>query len=171
MRKCRIVALIHTFLVPLFLCLFCVFICSLFLFLKFLRCVCDLPYVYCAITVIINWVIIIIMLLTAVVVVQYHRRVNYIAFVVLWHCLFFIILCRSTYSILLLANMFLTLHFGEHNMNWLNKLNQLDVTLWKFFIAQHVSNVITLILRSRRLYVGVLFCFGVYWCIGAVRLE
>ena len=20
-------------------------------------------------------------------------------------------------------------------------------------------------------YVGVLFCFGVYWCIGAVRLE
>ena len=53
----------------------------------------------------------------------------------------------------------------------LNKLNQLDVTLWKFFIAQHVSNVITFILRSRRLYVGVLFCLGVYWCIGAVRLE
>ena len=40
-----------------------------------------------------------------------------------------------------------------------------------FFIAQHVSNVITFILRSRRLYVAVLFCFGVYWCIGAVRLE
>jgi len=40
-----------------------------------------------------------------------------------------------------------------------------------FFTAQHVSNVITFILRSRRLYVGVLFCFGVYWCIGAVRLE
>ena len=40
-----------------------------------------------------------------------------------------------------------------------------------FFIAQHVSNVITFILRSRRLYVGVLFCFGVYWYIGAVRLE
>ena len=39
------------------------------------------------------------------------------------------------------------------------------------FIAQHVSNVITFILRSRRMYVGVLFCFGVYWCIGAVRLE
>ena len=53
----------------------------------------------------------------------------------------------------------------------LNKLNQLDVTLWKFFIAQHVSNVITFILRSWRLYAGVLFCFGVYWCIGAVRLE
>ena len=34
----------------------------------------------------------------------------------------------------------------------------------KDFIAQHVSNVITFILRSRRLYVGVLFCFGVYWC-------
>jgi len=30
----------------------------------------------------------------------------------------------------------------------LNKLNQLDVTLSKFFIAQHVSNVITFILRS-----------------------
>ena len=41
----------------------------------------------------------------------------------------------------------------------------------KDFIAQHVSNVITFILRSRRLYVGVLFCFGVYWCIGAVRLK
>ena len=40
-----------------------------------------------------------------------------------------------------------------------------------FFIAQYVSNVITFILRSRRLYVDVLFCFGVYWCIGAVRLE
>ena len=40
-----------------------------------------------------------------------------------------------------------------------------------FFIAQHVSNVIILILRSWRLYVGVLLCFGVYWCIGAVRLE
>ena len=53
----------------------------------------------------------------------------------------------------------------------LNKLNQLDVTLWKFFIAHHVSNVITFILRSWRLYVGALFCFGVYWRIGAVRLE
>jgi len=40
-----------------------------------------------------------------------------------------------------------------------------------FLIAQHVSNAITFILRSWRLYVGVLFCFGVYWCIGAVRLE
>ena len=40
-----------------------------------------------------------------------------------------------------------------------------------FFIAQHVSNVITIILRNWRLYVGVLLCFGVYWCIGAVRLE
>ena len=40
-----------------------------------------------------------------------------------------------------------------------------------FFIAQHVSNVITFIIRSRGLYVGVLFCFGVYWCIGTVRLE
>ena len=40
-----------------------------------------------------------------------------------------------------------------------------------FFIAQLVSNVITFILRGRRLYVGVLFCFDVYWCIGAVRLE
>ena len=39
------------------------------------------------------------------------------------------------------------------------------------YCAQHVSNVITFILRSRWLYVGVLFCFGVYWCIGAVRLE
>ena len=39
-----------------------------------------------------------------------------------------------------------------------------------FSIAQHVSNVITFILRSRRLYEGVLFCFGVYWCIGAVRV-
>ena len=43
--------------------------------------------------------------------------------------------------------------------------------LGMLFIAQHVSNAITFILRSRRLYVGVLFCFGVYWCIGAVRLE
>ena len=51
------------------------------------------------------------------------------------------------------------------------RLNQLDVTLRKFFIAQHVSNVITFILRSWRLYVGVLLCFGVYWCIGTVRLE
>jgi len=40
-----------------------------------------------------------------------------------------------------------------------------------FFIAQHVSNAITFILRSWRLYVGVLLCFGVYWCTGAVRLE
>ena len=54
---------------------------------------------------------------------------------------------------------------------YLNKMNQLDVTLLKFFITQHVSNVITFILRSWRLYVGVLLCFGVYWCIGAVRLE
>jgi len=38
-------------------------------------------------------------------------------------------------------------------------------------IAQHISKVITFILRSRRLYVCVLLCFGVYWCIGAVRLE
>ena len=31
--------------------------------------------------------------------------------------------------------------------------------VFKFnFIAKHVSNVITFILRSRRLYVGVLFC-------------
>ena len=37
-----------------------------------------------------------------------------------------------------------------------------------FFIAQHVSNVITFILRSWRLYVGVLLCLGVYWCTGAV---
>jgi hypothetical protein len=36
-----------------------------------------------------------------------------------------------------------------------------------FSIAQHVSNAITFILRSRRLYVGVLLCFGVYWYIGA----
>jgi len=50
-------------------------------------------------------------------------------------------------------------------------LNQLDVTLWKFFIAQHVSNAITFILRSWRLHVGVLLCFGVCWCIGTVRLE
>jgi len=40
-----------------------------------------------------------------------------------------------------------------------------------FFIAQHVSNAITLILGGWRLYVGVLFCFGVHWCIGAVRLA
>ena len=33
-----------------------------------------------------------------------------------------------------------------------------------FFIAQRVSNVITFILRSRQLYVGVLSCFGVCWC-------
>ena len=37
--------------------------------------------------------------------------------------------------------------------------------------TQHASNVITFILRSWWLYVGVLLCFGVYWCIGAVRLE
>jgi len=55
--------------------------------------------------------------------------------------------------------------------HYLNKLNQLDVTLWKFSIAQHVSNAITFILRNWRLYVGVLFCYGVYWCIGAVLLE
>ena len=40
-----------------------------------------------------------------------------------------------------------------------------------FFIAQHVSNVITFILRSWRLYVGILLCFDVYWCNGAVRLK
>ena len=56
-------------------------------------------------------------------------------------------------------------------LTMLNKFNQLDVTLWKFFIARHVSNVITFILRSWQLYVGVLFCFGVYWCIGVVWLE
>ena len=50
-------------------------------------------------------------------------------------------------------------HMGDKCI--LNKLNQLDVTLWKFFIAQHVSNAITFILRSWRLYVGVLLCFGV----------
>ena len=37
-----------------------------------------------------------------------------------------------------------------------------------FFIAQHVSNVITFILRSWQLYVGVLLCFVVYWCTGAL---
>ena len=46
----------------------------------------------------------------------------------------------------------------------LNKLDQLDVTLWKFFIAQHVSNAITFILRSWWLSVGVLLCFGVHYC-------
>jgi len=35
----------------------------------------------------------------------------------------------------------------------LNKLNQLYVNLWKLFIVQRVSNVITFIIRSRRLYV------------------
>ena len=40
-----------------------------------------------------------------------------------------------------------------------------------FFIAQHVSNAVTFILRSRGLYEGVLFCFGVYWCIGAVLMS
>jgi len=44
---------------------------------------------------------------------------------------------------------------------WLNKLNLLDVTSWKFFIAQHVSNVITFILRSWWLYVGVLLCIRI----------
>ena len=39
-----------------------------------------------------------------------------------------------------------------------------------FFIAQHVSNAITFILRSLRWYVGLLLRLGVYWCIGAVRL-
>jgi len=65
------------------------------------------------------------------------------------------------------------LHFEEkktESVYHLNKLNQLDVIYESFFIAQRVLNVITFILRSRRLYVGVLFCFGVYWCIGAVRL-
>ena len=40
-----------------------------------------------------------------------------------------------------------------------------------FLIAQHLSNATTFTLRSRRLYVGVLFCFSVYRCIGAVWLE
>ena len=57
------------------------------------------------------------------------------------------------------------------NMLQVNKWNQRDVTLWKLFIAQHVSNIITFILRSWRLYMGVLLCLGVYWCTGAVRLE
>jgi len=50
----------------------------------------------------------------------------------------------------------------------LNKLNQLDATLWKFFIAQRVSNVITFILKSRRLYVGVLFCNDRCLCISVL---
>jgi len=41
----------------------------------------------------------------------------------------------------------------------------------KNFTAQHASNGITFIHRRMRLYLGLLFCFGVYWCIGAVRLE
>ena len=48
----------------------------------------------------------------------------------------------------------------------LNKLNQLDVTLWKFFVAQHVSNVITFILRSWWLCgcTALFQCVLVYWC-------
>ena len=42
------------------------------------------------------------------------------------------------------------------------RLNQLYVTLWKFFIAQHVSNVITFILRS--LCTALFRCVLVYWC-------
>jgi hypothetical protein len=41
----------------------------------------------------------------------------------------------------------------------------------KVFIAQRVSNAITFILWSWWLSVGVLLCFGVFWCIGVVRLE
>ena len=40
-----------------------------------------------------------------------------------------------------------------------------------FFIVQHVSNVMTFILRSWRLYVGVLLCFGVYWYNTPVHTE
>jgi hypothetical protein len=42
-------------------------------------------------------------------------------------------------------------------INWNNLMSLYE----SYFIAQHVSNVITFILRSRRLYVGVLFCIGV----------
>jgi len=56
----------------------------------------------------------------------------------------------------------------QTNLQKLNKLNQLDVTLWKFFIVQHVSNVITFILRSRRLCVGVLFCNDNCLCISVL---
>ena len=59
---------------------------------------------------------------------------------------------------------------AHHLTSWINWTNLMSL-YESFFIAQHVSNVITFILRSWRLYVGVLFCFGVYWCIGAVRLE
>jgi hypothetical protein len=65
---------------------------------------------------------------------------------------------------LVIINIFIILH--GHTMKlptWCHFIS--------FFIAQHVSNVITFILRSWRLYVGVLLCFVVYWCIGAVRLE
>ena len=50
--------------------------------------------------------------------------------------------------------------------SWINWTNLMS--LMNFFIAQHVSNVVTFILRSWWLYVGVLLCLGVYWCIGAV---
>jgi hypothetical protein len=58
----------------------------------------------------------------------------------------------------------------QHLTSWIKWTNLMSL-YESFFVAQHVSNVITFILRSRRIYVGVLFCFGVYWCIGAVRLE
>ena len=50
---------------------------------------------------------------------------------------------------------------------YLNKLNQLDVTLWKFFIAQHVSNAIYIHPRELVSVCGctALFrCVLVYWC-------
>ena len=37
-----------------------------------------------------------------------------------------------------------------------------------FFIAQHVSNAITFIIRSRRLYVGVLHCNDRFLCISVL---
>ena len=52
-------------------------------------------------------------------------------------------------------------------INWTNLMSLYE----SFFIAQHVSNAITFILRRWWLPVGVLLCFGVYRCIGVVRLE
>ena len=46
------------------------------------------------------------------------------------------------------------------------------MSLYESFLLLNIfSNAITFILRSWRLYVGVLLCFGVYWFIGVVRLE
>ena len=52
--------------------------------------------------------------------------------------------------------------------SWINWTNLMSLYESFFLIAQHVSNAVTFILRSRRLYVGVLLCNDRCLCISVL---